>query len=83
MTGFEPRTSGVGATALPTAPQPLPRSTFFSNHFCVAQCQTKSMLWIRSQVAANCVNAYQCDQWPILKTFYACKLRVWKKLPIL
>ena len=28
MTGFEPRTSGMGSTALPTEPQQLPKLPF-------------------------------------------------------
>ena len=32
MTGFEPRTSGVGTTAIPTEPQPLPRNSILFPH---------------------------------------------------
>ena len=32
MTEFEPRTSGIGATALPTEPQPVPPSKLLPKH---------------------------------------------------
>ena len=45
MTGFEPRTSGMEATALPTEPQPLPSLKFFD-----ATTPNLSALWVKNVI---------------------------------
>ena len=45
MTGFEPRTSGMEATALPTEPQPLPAALFV----CCLSALHLTMKWERER----------------------------------
>ena len=44
MTGFEPQTSGLEATTLPTEPQPLPQKLIFTfQHLFPKQCDVVVM----------------------------------------